>query len=103
MNNESEMNIVIRINACEKKLLLALVLVHSIVVGIIFGISLTILVMVAVEVVVSGGLDPILLIKLTLALLLTLGSNCQRRYYTLTLGIAYLILYLIYSGSTSFT
>ena len=48
VNNESETNIVIRINAC-KKILLALVLVHSIVVGIIFDIFLTILVMVPVE------------------------------------------------------
>ena len=49
-NNQSEMNTVMRINAC-KKILLALVLVHSIVVGIIFDITLTILVMVPVEVV----------------------------------------------------
>ena len=63
-----------------KIFLLALVLVHSIVHGIIFGISLTILVMVPVEAVLSGGLDPIMLFRSTLALLLTLGSNCQRRY-----------------------
>ena len=56
-NNESETNIVIRINAC-KKILLALVLVHSIVVGIIFDISSTILIMVPVEAVISGGWIP---------------------------------------------
>ena len=60
-----------------KKILHALVLVHStIAVGIIFGISLTILVMVPVEVVLSGQMDPIMLIRSTLAPLLTLGSNC---------------------------
>ena len=41
-NNKSETNIVKRINA-SKKILLALVLVHSTVVDIIFDISLTIL------------------------------------------------------------
>ena len=79
-NNESETNIVIRINAC-KKFLLALVLVHStIVVSIIFGVSLTILVMAPAEVVLSGVLEPITLFRLTLALIITLGSNCWRKY-----------------------
>ena len=45
-----------------KKILLALVLVHSIVVDIIFGISSTILVMVPVEVVFWGELTPICLL-----------------------------------------
>ena len=63
-----------------KTFLHALVFAHSIVVGIIFGISLTILVMVPVEAVVSGGLDPILLVRSTLVPLLALGSNFQRRY-----------------------
>ena len=63
-----------------KIFLVALVFVHSTVVDVIFDISLTILVMVPVEVGFSGGLDPILLVRSTLALLLTLGSNCQRRY-----------------------
>ena len=61
-----------------KKFLLALV--HSIVAGIIFGISLTILVMAPVEALFYGGLDPISLVRSTLALLLVLGSNCQRKY-----------------------
>ena len=51
-NNESEINVVRRINAC-KKILLALVLVHSTIVVIIFGVSSAILVMVPVEVVFS--------------------------------------------------
>ena len=56
VNNESETNVVMRINACKKIFLLALVLVHSIVVGIIFDIFWTILVMVPVEVVLFEGL-----------------------------------------------
>ena len=78
-NNESETNIGIRINAC-KTFLLPLVLVHSIVVGIILDISSTILVMVPVEAVIFGGLDPISLIRSTLAPFLALGLNWQRRY-----------------------
>ena len=82
------------------KNLLALVLVHStIVVSISFGVSSTILVMVPVEAILFGGLDPITLFMSTLALFLALGSNCQRRYILKIL----VILYLIYSGSTSFT
>ena len=53
---------------------------HFIVVGVIFGISVTILVMVPVEAVFSGGLDPISLVRSTLVLLLALGSNYWRRY-----------------------
>ena len=75
---ESEINVVRRINACKKNLL-ALVLVHSTVVDTIFDISSTILVMVPVDAGYSGGLAPILLVRSTLALHLTLGSNCQRR------------------------
>ena len=56
-----------------KKFLLGLVIVLSLVIGIIFDISLTILVMVPVEVVISGKLDPILLVRSTLALLLVIG------------------------------
>ena len=63
-----------------KIFLFALVLVNSTVVDIIFDISLTILVMVPVEAGFSGGLDPISLVRSTLALLLTSGLNCQRRY-----------------------
>ena len=51
VNSESKMNVVIRINACKKIFLLALVLVHSTIVVFIFGVSLAILVMVPVEVV----------------------------------------------------
>ena len=54
-NNESETNVVMRINTY-KKILLALVLVHLIVVGIIFDIFPTTLVMVPVEVVFSKRL-----------------------------------------------
>ena len=73
-NNESETNIVRRINACKNVFLLALV--HSTVVNIIFDTSSTILVMVPVDAGFSWGLAPILLIRSTLALHLTLGSNC---------------------------
>ena len=76
-NNESETNIAIRMNACKKNLL-SLVLVNSTVV-VIFGVYLTILVMVPVEAVFSGGLEPIMLFRITLVLLLTLGLDCQRR------------------------
>ena len=76
-NNESEINIVRRINACKKIFLLALVLVHSTVVDTIFDISLTILVMVPVDTGFSRGLAPILHIRSTLALHLALVSNCQ--------------------------
>ena len=61
-----------------KKILLALVLVHSII--IIFGVSSTILVMVPVEAVFSGELEPIALSRSTLALLLTLDLDSWRRY-----------------------
>ena len=60
-----------------KTCLLALVLVHSTVVDTIFDTSLTILVMVPVDVGFPGGLDLILLIRSTLVLHLTLGLNCQ--------------------------
>ena len=53
VKSESEMNVVIRINACIK-FLLALILVHSTIV-IISGVSLAILVMVPVEVVFWGA------------------------------------------------
>ena len=78
-NPESEINVVRRINDCKKKFLLALVLVHSTVVDTIFDTFSTILVMVPVDAGFSGGLDPISLVRSTLALHLTLGSNCQRR------------------------
>ena len=55
VNNESDTNVVRRINTCKKFFLLALVHVHSIVLDIIFGISSTILVMVPAEVVYFGG------------------------------------------------
>ena len=76
-NNVSETNIIRRIYVCKEKCLLALVLVHSTVVDTIFVTSSTILVMVPVDAGFSGGLDPISLIRSTLALHLTLGSNCQ--------------------------
>ena len=78
-NSESKTNVFTRINAC-KKILLALVLVHSTIVVIIFGVSLTILVMVPVEVVFLGVQEPIMLSRSTLALLLTLGLDSQIRY-----------------------
>ena len=79
-NSESETNIVIRLNACKKNVL-ALVLVHStIVVSITFGVSLTILVMIPLEAVLLGELDPITLFRSTLVSLLPLGLNCWRRY-----------------------
>ena len=45
-DNVSETNIVRRINACKKKILLALVLLHSTVVDSIFDTSSTVMVMV---------------------------------------------------------
>ena len=57
VNSDSETNIVRRKNAC-KTILLALVLVYSTVVDIIFDISSTILVMVPVEAGFSGGWIP---------------------------------------------
>ena len=74
-NSESEMNVVMRINACKKKFLLALVLVHSTIVVIIFGVSSTILVIIPVEVVFSGVQEPIMLSRSTLAPLLTLALD----------------------------
>ena len=59
-----------------KKFLLALVLVHSTVVDIIFDTSSTILVMVLVDAGFSWGLSPMSFIRSTLALHLTLGLNC---------------------------
>ena len=76
-NTESETNIVRRINAWKKNLL---ALVHSTGVDIIFDISLTIMAKVPVDAGFSGELDPILVVRSPLALHLTLGSNCQRRY-----------------------
>ena len=76
---ESEINVVRRINACKNFFLLALVLVHSTVADAIFDISSTILVMVPVNARFSRGLAPILHIRSTLVLHLTLGSNCRRR------------------------
>ena len=61
-NSESEINIVRRINTC-KKILLALVFVHSTVVDIIFDTFLTILVMVPVDAGFPLGLTPILHIR----------------------------------------
>ena len=75
VNNESEANVVRRMNACKKKLL-AFVLVHSTVVNTIFDTSSAILVLVPVDGGFPGWLDPISLISSTLALYLTLGSNC---------------------------
>ena len=48
-NNESETNVVRRINACKKEILLAFFLVYFTVVDIIFDTSFTILVMVPVD------------------------------------------------------
>ena len=76
-SNESEINFVRRINACKNFFLLGLVLVHFTVVDTIFDISSTILVMVPVDGGFSRGLTPILHIRSTLVLHLTLGSNCQ--------------------------
>ena len=70
VNSESEMNVVIRINACKNFFLLALVLVHSTIVVIIFGVSPAILVMVPVEVVFPCVLGPVTLSRSTIALLL---------------------------------
>ena len=58
VNSESKMNVVIRINAC-KKFLPALVLVHSTIVVIIFGVSLALLVMGPVEAVFWEATGPI--------------------------------------------
>ena len=81
----------------KKTFYLLLSLSHSSVVDVIFDISSTILVMIPVETVFSGGgLAPISHVKSTLALFLTLGLNCQRRFILLTLGIAYLIPLLVY-------
>ena len=63
VNSESERTLLEGKNACKKIFLLALVLVHSTVVDIISNISLTILVMVPVEVGFCKGLDPILFIS----------------------------------------
>ena len=63
-----------------KKFLLALVLVHSTIVVIIFGVSLAILVMVPVEVVFWGVLGPITLSRPTLAPLLALGSDSWSKH-----------------------
>ena len=60
-----------------KFFLLALVLVLSTVVDIIFDTFLTVLVIVPIDAGFSCRLAPILLIRSTLALHLTLGLNCQ--------------------------
>ena len=80
VNSKSKMNIIIRINACKKIFLLALVLVHSTMFFIIFGVSLAILVMVPVEVIFWDALGPVTLSRPTLVLLLTLGSDSQRKH-----------------------
>ena len=74
------MNAVIRINASKKNVLLALVLVHSTIVVIIFGVSLAILVMVPVEVIFLGCIRIHMPSRPTLALLLTLGLDSQRKH-----------------------
>ena len=78
VNSESKMNVVIRINACKKFFLLDLVLVHSAIVLINFGVSSAILVMVPVEAAFLGELEPITLFRLTLALFL--ASNHWRKH-----------------------
>ena len=84
-----------------KKFLLALVHVHSTIVVIIFGVSLTILVMVPVEVVFLGVQEPINTFQTNPSTTPHFRFGLSEKIYTQTLGIAYLILYLIYSGSTS--
>ena len=79
VNNKSEINVVRRINACKKIFLLALVLVHSTVLDTNFNTFSTILVMVPVNAGFSGRLDPILLVRSTLALQLALGLTYRRR------------------------
>ena len=68
-NNVSEINAIRNRHACKKNFLLALVC--SIVIDAAFNASLTILVMVPVDVGFSGGYEPIYSIQPTLALHLT--------------------------------
>ena len=73
------MSIVIRINAC-KKFFTCLCPCHSTIVVIIFGVSLAILVMAPVEAVFLGELECIMLFGLIPVLLLTIGSDSQRKH-----------------------
>ena len=76
-NNVSETNTTRRIGYMLVKKTFLLALVHSTLVDTIFDTSLTILVMVPVDAGFSWGLAPISLIRSTLVLHLTLGSNFQ--------------------------
>ena len=79
-----------------RKILLALVLVHSTVVDTIFDTYLTMLVMVQDDAGFLGGLDPISSIRSTLALHLTFRFKLLMNIDKLALEIIYLILLLIY-------
>ena len=88
----------------KNKFLLAFVLVHSTVIGIIFGISLTILVMVPVEgVLLGGGAGSHYTLQVNPSAPPHFRFELSVKIHTQTPGVAYLILYSIYSGSTSFT